>query len=125
MFVRKYMDENSLAIMLATKWSAGATPQVNLKNPSMQAIKHASEGIWPHKKNQCLQKMSSNNKLGTPPVKLSFSISQSAEQIIPVHIRTTSKLKHHTFKKNVSEFRMIIQFHQVINMAEVPGAFVK
>ena len=29
----KYMGQNSSATMLATKWSAGATPEVNRRNP--------------------------------------------------------------------------------------------
>ena len=30
-FVRKYLDQNGLATMLATKWLAGVAPEVNLR----------------------------------------------------------------------------------------------
>ena len=33
MLVGKYMDGNGLVAMLASKWSAGVTPEVNMRIP--------------------------------------------------------------------------------------------
>ena len=47
MLVRKYVDQNGSAAILATKMSVRVIPEVNLRIPCVQAIKHASEGFHP------------------------------------------------------------------------------
>ena len=44
----KYVEENSLAAMLATKRSAGVAPEVNLRTDVTRSLKQGYQG--PHKK---------------------------------------------------------------------------
>ena len=44
MILRKYVDQNSLAAMLAAKRSAAVTPEVNLKNPLYAGHKACTRG---------------------------------------------------------------------------------
>ena len=47
MLVRKYVDENGLAAMLATKKSAGVMPEVNLRIPLHAGDEAFMGGIHP------------------------------------------------------------------------------
>ena len=49
----KYVDQNGLAAMLATKRSAGVTPEINLKNPLHTGNETHKWGIHPGCRQKC------------------------------------------------------------------------